>query len=550
MSDLDHQAMAWHPELSYELPEGLLVQDDYPDIEEELILDDGPVAGLVSIRYIWAALRRRFRLWGTLGVVGLVLGAAWYNVVPPPYHATATVLLVDSPTQDPLQQIQIDTALATSTAVANGIISQLGLQMSPSEVLTKYTVTSLTSHAVSISAGAKTSEGAVQLASAVATQFLKYRAAYAETQQQQTEKQLNRQAAQAQQHLNSISGKVAQVSAQPSTPTQQSQLKRLQAQQASATTSLGQVQQYVAQTAESTRTNTQAMVQGSQVLNEATLAKRSFLQTAAFYTLTGLLAGLALGIAIVVIAAVTSDRLRRRDDVARAFGAPVRLSVGPLHKGRWPTLGRRRTAAKRRDRERVVQYLRDAVPPAADGPAGLAVVAVDDAPTVARTVVALAVSSAKRGKRVAVADLSVGAYAARLLGMIGTGSARVGPEGVSLQVLVPSVDDIAPTGPLEGTAAAEEKAPGGSLAAACAGADLVLSLATLDPAVGADHLATWATDVVAVVTTGESTGVRVNAVGEMLRLAGVRRTSVILVGADKSDESLGAVNAIYSPASL
>lgn len=551
MSDLE-QALTWHPELSDQLPEGFLQPDDYGDIDDDLILDDGPVAGLVGVRYIWAAVRRRFRLWGTLGVIGLLLGAGAYVAIPPAHQAVTMVLLVDSPAQDPLQEIQIDTALATSTVVAKGIISELGLQMTPSTVLTKYTVTVVTSHAVTITAGAATSDDAVRLSAAAATQFLKYRAAYAETQQRQTEKQLNQQVAQAQQHLDSITNQIAQVSSQASTPKQQAQLKTLQAQQTAATNSLGQVQQYASQTVESTRTSTQTVVLGSKVLNDATPVKRSVMKTAGFYAIVGLLGGLGLGIVIVIVAAVTSDRLRRRDDIARAFGAPVRLSVGPLRPGRWPSPGRRRQAiTRRRDRERVVEFLRRAVPETSGRQAGLAVVAVDDVPAVAEAVVALAASSAARGRKVALADLSADARAARLLGVAETGSSQVSRAGGSFRVVVPPRDDVAPTGPLAATAPHEGNAPAnGPLAVACAEADLVLTLATLDPAFGADHLVTWATDVVAVITVGRSTGVRINAVGEMLRLAGVRRSTVIVVGADKGDESLGAVSAIYSAASL
>ena len=81
-----------------------------------------------------------------------------------------------------------------------------------------------------------------------------------------------------------------------------------------------------------------------------------------------------------------------------------------------------------------------------------------------------------------------------------------------------------------------------ALVTACSSADLLLTLATLDPAFGGDHLGTWATSAVAVVTAGESSAEKVHSVGEMIRLAGTRLDSVVLIGADKSDESLGVVD--------
>jgi len=79
-----------------------------------------------------------------------------------------------------------------------------------------------------------------------------------------------------------------------------------------------------------------------------------------------------------------------------------------------------------------------------------------------------------------------------------------------------------------------------ALASACAKADIVLSLVSLDPARGGDHLATWATDVVAMVTAGRATATRIRTVGEMIRLSGARLASVVVMDFDKADESLGA----------
>ena len=51
---------------------------------------------------------------------------------------------------------------------------------------------------------------------------------------------------------------------------------------------------------------------------------------------------------------------------------------------------------------RIVAYLHSAVPPRTQGPAGLAVVAVDNAPVVARAVAELATSHANQGEEVVV----------------------------------------------------------------------------------------------------------------------------------------------------
>jgi hypothetical protein len=65
---------------------------------------------------------------------------------------------------------------------------------------------------------------------------------------------------------------------------------------------------------------------------------------------------------------------------------------------------------------------------------------------------------------------------------------------------------------------------------------------TLDPSLGGDHLATRSADVVVMVTAGRSVAARIRSTGEMIKLAGTRISSAILLDADKGDESLGAVH--------
>jgi len=69
--------------------------------------------------------------------------------------------------------------------------------------------------------------------------------------------------------------------------------------------------------------------------------------------------------------------------------------------------------------------------------------------------------------------------------------------------------------------------------------DVLLTLATLDPAFGGEHLVTWADSAVAVVTAGQSTWTRVQSAADMVRSGGTSLVSAVLVGADKSDWSLG-----------
>lgn len=192
--------------------------------------------------------------------------------------------------------------------------------------------------------------------------------------------------------------------------------------------------------------------------------------------------------------------------------------------------------------QRVIAHLHSAVPRSTQVPASLAIVAVDNGPVVAQAVAALATSYASRGTQVIAADLSGGAYLAHLSRVKGPGIQTVSRDGVNFMMAVPNRDDPMPVGPLPSvTSPAGPAQAGDALVSSDVSADLLLTLVTLDPALGGEYLATWAANAVVVVSAGQSSAERIHGVGEMVRLAGMRLDSVVLIGADKRDESLGLV---------
>ncbi len=541
MNDPD-QAVGWPVGVGDDLAESLWAYDSLSGSDDHLAVN--LTSGFTSLAFIKAALRRQAWLWCLLAVAGLLIGSALYKEFPPAYQASTSVLITDNPNQDPMIAIQNDISLAESRTVAQRVVQQLGLTQTVSSFLAAYTVSSVTEQVLLITVGAPSSSDAVSRASAIATQFLKFHGEYAQTQQQQLASELSQQVSQAQQSLNSVNQQISQVSAEPSSSTQQAKLDSLRTQRTNASNALAQVQQYATSTLASGRTITSSIVNDSQVLNPAALIVHSRLKGAGLYVVGGLIVGLAVGMGLVVITALMSYRLRRRDDIADAIGAPVRLSVGAVRRRRWLPSLPGRSRARDRNLKRVVMHMSKCVPGSSQGPAGLAVVAVDNEQVVAPAVVSLAVSSAKQGRQVVVADLSGGISIGHLLGVKDPGIREVTENGVRLKVIVPDRDDPMPIGPLQnGMSPAQPAQANEALIDACASADVLLTLATLDPAFGGDHLATWATDVVAVVTAGQSSAVKVHAAGEMIRLAGIRLDSVVLVDADKNDESLGAMQA-------
>lgn len=501
---------------------------------------DEVTGGFVNLGFIRAALRRHLRFWLATGLIGLIVGCGLYVKLPPSYQASTSLIIANNPNQDAISAMLTNETLAESRPVAQAVIDKLKLQQSAASLQAAVIASIVTNQVLLITVSAPSGGGAIALAQALAGEFLQFRAQLLVLQQQQVQSALNTQVTKAQQNLDAINSQISQVSAEPDTPTRQSKLSVLNANRAKATTLLATLQQTATDNQASTETITATMIQGSRVLNPATADHHSRLKGALEYVGSAFIAGLVLGVGIIVVRAIVSDRLRRRDDVADVLGAPVRLSVGDLSSRRWLPARPGRAGGRRREAQRLIAHLRNAVPRGGERPAALAIVAVDNAPAVARPLVMLARSYAQEGKSVVLADMSAGALAARLLGVKGPGVHSVTAKDASLTVAVGARDDVAPVGPLHrGRLPAQLAEPNQELVAACASADFLLTLVVLDPALGGDYLATWASDVVVAVTAGRSSATRIQAVGEMVRLAGAESVSAVLIAADKADETLG-----------
>ena len=495
--------------------------------------------GLVSLGFIKAAIRRSARFLLVMTAVGLLGGFGYYVKSPHSYQASASMLITLSPYEDNLTASADNQALAETSTVAQLAVQELGLQESASSFLNTYTAASVIDRLLTITANAPSPNQAVLYARAVGNAFLKFRADQQREQNNLTLQSLEVQLNQAKQHSNSVNAQLSQVQNQPTSPTQESQLSKLQGEQTSAEVALSNVQTALTDNQTTTGAEVTAALDNSQVLSVIPLpysAKKKLIT----YGALGLIAGLALGLIIVVVRALMSDRLRRRDDIAYALDAPVKLSVSTLGARRTLTLRHGLAANRELDMQRVIAHLHSAVPRSTQVPASLAVVAVDNGPVVAQAVAGLATSYASQGAQVIAADLSSGAYLAHLLGVEGPGVQTVSRNGVNFVIAVPDRDDAVPVGPLPSiTSPTGPVQAGHSLVASDVSADLLLTMVTLDPSLGGEHLATWAANAVVVVSAGKSSAERIHGIGEMIRVAGTRLVSVVLIGADKSDESLG-----------
>ena len=227
----------------------------------------------------------------------------------------------------------------------------------------------------------------------------------------------------------------------------------------------------------------------SNVLDPAAVVPVSAEKVVLIDALSGLVAGLAIGLAAVIFGALLSERPPDRSTVAATLGAPVELS---LERYRSPRLLRRSRVARRlrepsptmRMIERRLRGHLESAPGSA-----LAVVAVGTTEPSALAVGALALALSSEGHRVVVVDAADNRPLASILGLTSkpeddgdVPASRAG--GPPVRVLV------APEDPLQ----MAQKPPPDD-------ADALLILASLDAAFGAEHLAPWVTDAVMILSS-------------------------------------------------
>ncbi|MFD7158646.1 hypothetical protein ACFV9C_28880 [Kribbella sp. NPDC059898] len=520
-----------------------------PTVREPLWADDDdlfdnersasfPPDALVTFRFIRDALRRHLRIWLVLGLVGLAGGLASLAVLPAPITSQSRLLLTHRDGEDGTKAMATDVSLATTNTVAQRVIDLLKLPTTPDKLLKDYTVLPTTDRIMQITAAGKTQADSTKLATAVAQVFLIYRKQQIALQ----DAPLTRDLTAAQNELALAQQAVQAAGDDPN------ELKHPNSPEGVRLGAARDQVQYVRQQLLDQQTQA-AKMNSSRVLDAAAPVKASFKKTLVINAGTGMLAGLFLGIGFVIVRALISDRLWKRQDISHALGTRVRLSTP--RPPRWRLLPR---PALLRDNQRrapenqlIVQHLDKRLFWGERPTPALAVVAVDDDYTCALAVASLAVSLAGEGKQVLVADLTRAGRLGRMLGVRtpGTHESRFSEPGRRIDVHL--ADPVA--GPTEGAylRLSETTRPGGSenvaLDASWEVADVVLTLAQLTPELGADHLGTWAAHAAVVVTAGRSTATAVQATGEMLRLAGLDVDTAIVLRPDRTDESVGVAEA-------
>ena len=250
-----------------DLPERLWAYDDFAIDEDEPATDYA--AGLTSLRFIRGAVRRGARLWIGTAVAGLLCALGMLAATPPSYQASTSILITHNPSDNAVDAIQTDLALAASNTVAERTISKLGLQESVGTFIAAATITPITNRVLRITISAPSSDQAVLRAETLATEFLQLRAPHLRAQQQPIVAALTKQISAAKPQVDSINAKIKKLPAQPASAAEQAALAKLEAKRSEAVNELSTLQQAEDATKVNTDTIIVGEISGSRVLDAA-----------------------------------------------------------------------------------------------------------------------------------------------------------------------------------------------------------------------------------------------------------------------------------------
>ena len=516
--------------MTIDTPGYIPIDTPLPAIPSEPQPSRNYVGRFVSLRIVMAALGRRRRFWMTVAFAGLIAGMAVTVVIPKTYTATSILVLAHNPNDDPTLDMATDAALLETPAVAQLVVNDLKLDMSAAKFMGEYKDVAVTDTVLQITLTAPTSQDAITRVNALVAAFLSVRTTIFEAQNRAAIGDLQEQVIGLQKQENSLSGQIQ--AGGPAASAQSSPLVSAMGQD------IAQVAQLQA-TISTDNLDTAQVVDGTQLLVKGTIVPHSAKKRLVVDGASGLIAGLALGLGEVAVQTIVSDRIRRRDEFAAALGAPVALSVGRIGRPRWMRVRRLRYRLKRPNESvrRLARHVRSELL-AMSGYQGLAVVSIGSIEATVLVIAESARALGAEGKRVIVVDLSPGGLLGRVLGVHkpGTRETSIAGTGSPAMVVVPP-DDNRAVSATPAKLALTLLGPTGTWPPE----QVLLVLAELDPAIGARYLGDWVTEAVVVATAGRSNASKVQGNAEMLAVAGVALTSVMLVGADRNDDSVGEV---------
>lgn len=309
-------------------------------------------APLLDLQTLVVAVRRRRRLWCSLALLGLLVGAAVAVLLPPPPTATAKVLVAHQQDQpnDPGTLIRTDVALLQTTRIAEQALKALKSPDRPEDFMKDYTGVGLTNNLLQIDVTGDGDAQAVARAKALADAFVADHVRRIQEAAEAESKTLLDQRDRLREELDQVNRAIG--NGTPETgPKGSANTESLFARRAELTARITDFGQRAAEA----RIGTPQLVAGTQVVDAPRAVRHSLPKAAATNAAIGLVLGLVLGLAVAAVGAVVADRPVLRREVAANLGASVVAELPRRSAGR---LERRGT---RGSRERLTTFLARAV---------------------------------------------------------------------------------------------------------------------------------------------------------------------------------------------
>jgi capsular polysaccharide biosynthesis protein len=504
---------------------------DDPEPVEGRTASSSPL--LVSLHFMRAALRRQWKIWIGFALVGALLGMAWNVVMPSKSTGTVTLLLAHDPTIDPAQAMATDVSLLSTRAVAGRVLDQLDLQSTTEGLQESITAVPSTSSVLVLTIPAADDQAAVDNARALANVYLDFRTEHLRAQSAALVAGYEERVASLENEVERLTTRYDTLTS--SVPEAEAEATDVLTQRSQINVEISRLRQII----EDSTLQTNSIIAASHILDPPSAEPKARTISIGLNIASGLIGGLAVGIGLVLFRALTSDRLRRREDVALALDSPVRVSVGRIRQPRWRTLVHR-GSSRERDLQILVRELESAVSPTRGRPQRLGLAVVDDSTDAEYVLAALGAQLAQGGQWVFLVDLTEAGHLQQAVSE--ELDRRQPPHGPAVlpAVLRPEGLPSLARGPIGAVPGRPNDLPEDDpRRPAWDAADVVLALAEIKPAGGVENLGSWVDQVVLLVTAGRSTAERLRTSAELIRAAGMRLLFAVMTDADKADESLG-----------
>jgi hypothetical protein len=297
-------------------------------------------APLFDLQALVVAVRRRRRLWCSLALLGLLVGAAVAVLLPAPPAAVTKVLVAHQEDQpnDPGTLIRTDVGLLETTRIAGNALRSLKSPEKPEDFMRDYRGTGLTNNLLQIDVTGDSDAEATARAKALADAFVADHVRRLKEAANAEPKALLAQRDRLRTELAQVNKEIGDRS--PESGPKAANMESLFARRAELTAQISDFSQRAAEA----RSGTPKLIAGTQIVDAPHTVKHSLPMTAATDAAIGLALGLVLGLALAAVGAVVADRPVLRREIAANLGASV-IAELPHRSGRlWQ---RRRTRAAR-----------------------------------------------------------------------------------------------------------------------------------------------------------------------------------------------------------